>query len=150
MSTQTQTAISVQTEEEVEQQYLLFHSADLLIGVEVGYVMETLINTAITHLPLMPNYVRGVVNLRGEVIPVVDVRRHLGQYSETDDSMIVVNIDGMRMGILVDRVDQMVKLYKSQIQPLPARNTQRLLCGMATLADGRTMLVLDCPALLET
>ena len=52
--------------------------------------------------------------------------------------------------ILVDQVDQMVKLPKRQILPVPERNEQKLICGMSSLPDGGVMLALDCPALLET
>ena len=151
MDSLNQTAKTVQRQDDdQEQQYLLFQSDDLRIGIEVEYVVETIINHSITRLPLLPNYVRGVINLRGEVIPIVDVRLRLGQCGGKDDSVIVINVNGTQMGILVDQVDQMVKLPKSRILPVPARNEQKLICGMSSLPDGGTMLVLDCPVLLET
>ena len=151
MDSLNQTAKTVQRQDaDQEQQYLLFQSDDLRIGIEVEYVVETIINHSITRLPLLPNYVRGVINLRGEVIPIVDVRLRLGQRGGKDDSVIVINVNGTQMGILVDQVDQMVKLPKSRILPVPARNEQKLICGMSSLPDGGTMLVLDCPVLLET
>ena len=149
MDTLNQETKTAQQMDDEEQQYLLFRSENLRIGIEVEYVVETIINLSITHLPLVPDYVRGVINLRGEVIPIVDIRLRLGQHGERDDSVIVVNINGAQMGILVDQVDQMVKLPKSQVLPMPARNAQKLICGMSALPDGGTMLVLDCPALLE-
>ena len=151
MDSLNQTAKTVQRQDDdQEQQYLLFQSDDLRIGIEVEYVVETIINPSIPRLPLLPNYVRGVINLRGEVIPIVDVRLRLGQRGGKDDSVIVINVNGTQMGILVDQVDQMVKLPKSRILPVPARNEQKLICGMSSLPDGGTMLVLDCPVLLET
>ena len=113
-------------------------------------MVETIINHSITRLPLVPDYVRGVINLRGEVIPIVDIRLRLGQRGERNDSVIVINVNDTQMGILVDQVDQMVKLPKRQILPVPERNEQKLICGMSSLSDGGVMLVLDCPALLET
>ena len=151
MDSLNQTAkAGLRQDDDQEQQYLLFQSNDLRIGIEVEYVVETIINHSITRLPLVPNYVRGVINLRGEVIPIVDIRLRLGQRGERDDSVIVINVNDTQMGILVDQVDQMVKLPKRQILPVPERNEQKFICGMSSLPDGGTMLVLDCPVLLET
>ena len=151
MDSLNQTAkAGLRQDDDQEQQYLLFQSNDLRIGIEVEYVVETIINHSITRLPLVPDYVRGVINLRGEVIPIVDIRLRLGQRGERNDSVIVINVNDTQMGILVDQVDQMVKLPKRQILPVPERNEQKLICGRSSLPDGGVMLVLDCPALLET
>ena len=151
MDSLNQTAkAGLRQDDDQEQQYLLFQSNDLRIGIEVEYVVETIINHSITRLPLVPDYVRGVINLRGEVIPIVDIRLRLGQRGERNDSVIVINVNDTQMGILVDQVDQMVKLPKRQILPVPERNEQKLICGMSSLPAGGVMLVLDCPALLET
>ena len=151
MDSLNQTAkAGLRQDDDQEQQYLLFQSNDLRIGIEVEYVVETIINHSITRLPLVPDYVRGVINLRGEVIPIVDIRLRLGQRGERNDSVIVINVNDTQMGILVDQVDQMVKLPKRQILPVPERNEQKLICGMSSLSDGGVMLVLDGPALLGT
>lgn len=136
------------TVEDVEQ-YLLFQCDMLRVGIRVDYVVETLINQTITPLPMLPDYVCGIINLRGEVIPVINVRLRLGKPSGDEKSVIVLNLNGVQVGILVDQVDQMVKMPKSAILPMPASNHQKLVCGMCSLPDGGTMLVLDSPALLE-
>ena len=113
MDSLNQTAkAGLRQDDDQEQQYLLFQSNDLRIGIEVEYVVETIINHSITRLPLVPNYVRGVINLRGEVIPIVDIRLRLGQRGERNDSVIVINVNDTQMGIVVDQVVQMVKLPK--------------------------------------
>lgn len=134
--------------EEMEQ-YLLFEVQELKLGIRVDYVLETIINYSVTPLPLLPEYIRGVINLRGEIIPIVDVRLRLSRSGGKDAPVIVVSVGGNQMGILVDRVVQMVKLRKNDVQPLPARGRQKLVSGMCSLPEGGTMLVLDCPALLE-
>lgn len=136
------------SEEETEQ-YLVFECDSLRVGVRVDYVVETLISYSITLLPMLPNYICGIINLRGEVIPVINVRLRLGKPAADEKSVIVLNVNGTQLGILVDQVDQMVKLPKSAILPMPANSSQKLMCGMSSLADGSTMLVLDSPALLE-
>lgn len=135
--------------EEDMEQYLVFQCDALRIGVLVDYVVETLINQAITRLPMVPNYICGIINLRGEVIPVINVRLRLGKPSSDEKAVIVLNVNGTQVGIQVDQVDQMVKMPKSAILPMPANNSQKLMCGMSTLPDGGTMMVLDSPALLE-
>lgn len=135
-------------EEEMEQ-YLVFQCDALRLGVRVDCVLEALINQNITPLPMLPAYVCGIINLRGEVVPVISIRLRLGKPSADEQSIIVLNIGGMQLGILVDRVDQMVKLPRSSILPMPATNGQKLMCGMSSLPDGGTMLELDSAALLE-
>lgn len=141
-------ALGVKVEDEMEQ-YLLFQCDDLRIGVRVDYVMETLINHSITSLPMLPNYISGIINLRGEVVPIISVRLRLNKPSGDERAVIVLNTMGTQIGILVDQVDQMVKMPKTSILPMPANNNQKLMCGMGSLPDGGTMLVLDGPALLE-
>lgn len=154
MATETRTytdqdaSTQARTEEDTEQ-YLVFRCDALRVGVRVDRVVETLINQSITALPMLPNYVCGIINLRGEVIPVISVRLRLGKPSADEMAVIVLNIGGTRIGILVDRVDQMVKLPRSAILPMPATNSQKLMCGMSSLPDGGTMLELDAGALLE-
>ena len=80
---------------------------------------------------------------------MVSVRLRLGKPSGEERAIIVLNINGTQLGILVDRVDQMVKLPRSSILPMPATNSQKLMSGMSSLPDGGTMLELDAAALLE-
>ncbi len=134
--------------EEMEQ-FLVFQCDALRVGIRVDCVVEALINQSITPLPMLPNYVCGIINLRGEVVPVVSIRLRLGKPAADEQSVIVLNINGMQVGVLVDRVDQMVKLPRSSLLPMPATNGQKLMCGMSSLPDGGTMLELDAAALLE-
>lgn len=144
----TGVASEVEKAEEIKQ-YLIFQSGELKLGIDVQFVVETIINHPITRLPMLPNYVCGVLNLRGEVIPAVDIRVRLGQPAENDSTIIVLNMDGMQLGILVDRVDQIVKLPPQNVQPMPQRNTQKLFCGMSSLPNKDTVIMVDVHALLE-
>lgn len=98
-------------EEEMEQ-YLLFDAQELKIGIKVEYVLETIISYSVTPLPLLPEYIRGVINLRSEIVPIVDVRLRLSRSGQAGSPVIVLNVNGNLLGILVDRVVQMVKLKK--------------------------------------
>ena len=121
------------------------------LGVNADYVVEILNNYNLTYLPLMPDYVRGVFNMRGQIIPVLDIRLRLGKPANDEDTLLVVlNFDNTQVGILVDAVDQMIEIPTENILPMPSQSTQRLVSGMCTIPDGTgTMLVLDCEQLLS-
>lgn len=131
------------------EKYLIFVSDSLLFGVNAEYVVEIITNHVITHLPLLPEFVSGIINLRGQIIPIMDIRCRMGKEPRTDCIVIVLNVEGTQIGILVDTVAQMEDIEKGAILPMPANNSMKLISGMCSLPDGGTMLVLDCELLLE-
>jgi len=131
------------------QKYLIFMAAHLKLGVVAEYVEEILNNQVITYLPMLPNFIRGIINMRGQMIPIVDIRARLGLEPEEDSLVVVINLGDTQLGILVDAVDQMLDIPKENIHPLPANSTQLLVSGMCSLPDGSgTMMVLDCGQLM--
>ena len=130
------------------EKYLLFLADSLLFGAKAEYVVEIITNHTITPLPLVPSYIRGIINLRGQILPIVDIRLLLGRNSTDDSCIIILNIEGTTVGILVDTVQKMMDIEKSAILPAPAQNTQDMVSGMCSLEDGQTMLVFDCPQIL--
>ncbi len=130
--------------------YLIFITDDLKLGLDAEYVVEILNNYAVTYLPMMPDYIRGIYNMRGQIIPIIDIRLRLGKYPKDGDSLcVVVNYNGTQIGILVDAVDQMINIANDIIMPIPSRNAQKLVSRMCTLPDGSgTMLLLDCDQLM--
>lgn len=138
------------TPEVLTDKYLIFESDDLLFGAHADHVSEIITNISVTHLPMVPHYVCGIINLRGQIVPILDLRLLLGKKPGEKYATVVLNIDGTQIGVLVDRVDQMIDLPKSSILPVPRQNAQRLISGMCTLPGGiGTMMVLDCPLLLH-
>ena len=138
-------------EEIVEsRKYLIFITDDLRLGVNAEYVVEIMNTHTATYLPMMPDYICGIYNMRGQIIPIMDIRRRLGKpSSEADSLLVVLNYNGTQLGILVDGVDQMLDIPKVNIHPLPANSTQMLVSGMCSLPDGSgTMMVLDCVQLM--
>lgn len=130
--------------------YLTFFTDNLLFGVNASYVVEIIINHALTSLPMTPDYVKGIINLRGQIIPIIDIRLRIGHAAiETDSTCIIVlDIESTQIGILVDRVAQMVDINESQLSASPVSD-QQLVSGMISLADsGKTMLVLDCARMI--
>ena len=132
------------------QQYLIFVAGHLKLGVVAEYVVEILHNQVITYLPMVPDFIRGIINMRGQMIPILDIRVRLGMPSQDEDSLVVViNMGDVQLGILADAVDQMLDIPKVYIHPLPANSTQVLVSGMCSLPDGSgTMMVLDCEQLM--
>ena len=132
------------------QKYLIFMADHLKLGVVAEDVVEILNNQVITYLPMVPNFIRGIINMRGQMIPILDICSRMGMEAREDDSLVVViNLDDVQLGLLVDGVDQMLDIPKANILPMPANSTQMLVSGMCSLPDGSgTMMVLDSEQLM--
>ena len=131
------------------EKYLIFSSDGLMYGIKAEQVKDIITDYAITYLPQVPPYVRGVINLRGQIIPILDIRLRMGKMPCEDCSIIVIDVDGTQAGILVDSVAKMVDVPQENILPMPSQNAQKLISGMCSLPEGGTMLVLDCDLLLH-
>ena len=130
--------------------YLIFMADHLKLGVIAEDVVEILNNQVITFLPMVPDFIRGIINMRGQMVPILDIRARMGLPAAEEDTLVVVlNLGDVQLGILVDGVDQMLDIPKAYIHPLPANSTQMLVSGMCSLPDGSgTMMVLDCEQLM--
>lgn len=141
---------------EVEKErFLTFRSADLTFAVNTKYVIEIITNHSITTLPTVPEYIKGIINLRGQIIPIVDIRLRLGKPSidmENNESncIIVLDIDSISVGIIVDSVSQVVDSELSKISPVPVNNQRELVNGMISLDVNNVVLLLDCEQLVDT
>ena len=131
------------------EKYLIFSSDGLMYGIKAERVRDIITGYAITYLPQVPGYVKGVINLRGQIVPIVDIRLRLGKMPQDNFCSIVVEVDGNMVGIVVDMVEQMVDVPLDAILPVPTSNGQAMVSGMCTLPDGNTMLELDCELLLH-
>lgn len=133
------------------EKYLIFSSDGLMYGIKAELVMDIITGYTITYLPQVPGYVKGVINLRGQIIPIVDIRLRLGKIPQDNFCSIVIEVDGNMVGILVDMVEQMVDVPLEDILPVPTNSggSQAMVSGMCTLPDGNTMLELDCEQLLH-
>ena len=145
---QTEQGQAPDTADDTLCKYLLFRSDALLFGAAADYVVEIITNHPITPIPLVPSYVCGIINLRGQIIPIVDIRSMLGQMPTNRDCIIILTINGMLVGVLVDTVLRMIDLDTATLCMSPAKEHQRLVSGMCSLPDGETMLEFDCANLL--
>lgn len=135
------------------ERFLTFMSDGLTIGISTDYVIEIITNHAITMIPLVPGYVKGIINLRGQIIPIIDIRLRMGKASidYTDVTCIIVlNINDTNLGIIVDSVQQVVDIDKAQISPVPTENHQELINGMISLSEHSVLLFLDQEQLTKT
>ncbi len=131
------------------EKYLLFTSGGILFGASSEYVVEIITTHAITSVPLLPEHVRGVINLRGQILPILDVRTLLNHPHSDNSCIIMLNISGSMLGILVDGVDKMLSVNSDTILPAPAKQEHSLVSGMCCLPDQKTMLIFDCAGLLS-
>ena len=135
-------------------QFISFAIGDDQYGVDIMAVREIKGWTDITHLPKQPEYVRGVLNLRGAIVPIVDLRCRLGEGLTETTSLhivIIVQIDGRQVGLIGDRVLDIVAVEANQIQPVP-RTAQGarsdFLSGLVSI-DNTMIALIDLPNLLS-
>ena len=116
------TAETEQTTEVSEQQFATFYVGKLLLGIDIRQVQEINRQLDVTDVPQAPACVRGVINLRGEVTTVIDLRTILGleQSKVTRTSRnLIVNSQGESIGFLVDKISDIIALRTDQINPPP-------------------------------
>ena len=136
--------------------YVAFISNGLTYVINASCVTEIITNHSIRKLPMVPSYIPGIINLRGQIIPIVDVRRRMGNYYPSDESskrqncIIVINIHAMEIGIIVDTVTKTLDISEAAIAPMPANNRQELVNGIQTTPDGETVLFFDHEMLVNT
>jgi purine-binding chemotaxis protein CheW len=127
-------------------QYCTFQLGHLAIGVEVQRVQEVIRHERITRVPLAPEEVKGLINLRGQIITAVDLRTRLGLAEDGDLRTIVVIRTGKdAIGLLVDEVGDVVAPSLDDYEPVPVAvpdRVRRLVTGAFKL-EGRLLLVLD-------
>jgi purine-binding chemotaxis protein CheW len=116
-------------------------------GVDIMAVREIKGWSEITHLPKQPDYVRGVLNLRGVMVPIIDLRCRFGQGLTEATPMhivIIVQVEDMQVGLLADRVLDIVSFEASQVQPVPrAAQSARIdfLSGLVTVEGGMIAMI---------
>ena len=122
-------------------------------GVDVRLVQEIRRVTEITQVPRAPEFIKGVINLRGRIIPVIDLKKKLGlgEVGVTKLSrIVVVTLKGRLLGLLVDGASQVLKVPVSLIEPAPEEVVQKggdYLRGVAKL-EGRLIILIELPTVL--
>jgi purine-binding chemotaxis protein CheW len=135
-------------------QLISFAIGDDQYGVQITAVREIKGWSQITHLPKQPEYVRGVLNLRGIMVPIIDLRCRFGEGLTEATSLhivIVVQVESRIVGLLADRVSDIISFEPSQMQPVPrvSRNSRcEFLAGLVTV-DSAMIALIDLANLLS-
>lgn len=137
----------------MENQFVIFKLGNEFYGVNIIAVESIIKMQEITKMPHVPDFVEGITNLRGMVIPVIDLRKRfrMSQIAETKDTrIIVVEMNGVMAGMVVDAVTEVVRVAEDDIEPpSPMVNTvdTAFITGIAKV-DKRLIILLDLSRVL--
>ena len=156
MTTQAQTAQAeahTLDEDTQKDKYLAFHLGSEAYGIEIRHVKEIIGIQKITLIPEMPDHIKGVINLRGKIIPVMDVRIRFRLDERAYDErtcIVVVDIRDAAMGLVVDTVSEVADIPESRIEPAASLNGSggsAFIKGIGKLADD-IKIILDADKLV--
>ncbi len=123
-------------------------------AIAITKIQEIIVMKPITRIPLVHGFIEGLINLRGSVIPIVNLRTLFGlAHRELDDEtrIIIVNVGERTVGYIVDEVTQVMRIAGDQIQPAPVSITavsKQHIAGLAQLED-RLLVILEIERLLK-
>lgn len=141
------------TAEAASSEFLTFALGEEEYGVDILKVQEIRSYDAVTRLPDAPDYIKGVINLRGIIVPVIDMRLKFRLQNAAYDAltvMIVLSVGGRVVGMVVDSVSDVVRLTGEQVRAVPeiaATIDRQFLTGIGTL-DERMLILLDIERLM--
>ena len=128
-------------EDSQKDKFLTFHVGNEDYGIDIRYITEIIGIQKITEVPDMPDFVKGVINLRGKVIPVIDVRTRFSLESRAYDDrtcIMVVNINDVSIGLVVDTVSEVTDIPEANIEPPPRTGNgvkSRYIKGMGKVGE---------------
>jgi purine-binding chemotaxis protein CheW len=138
----------------MEHQLVVFELANEHYGVEISAVESIIKMQTITVVPHAPDFVEGVTNLRGSVLPVIDLRKRFClalQEINKSSRIVVVTIEGVKVGMIVDAVSEVLRISDEAIEPPPPMVTSvdtAFITGIAKVGD-RLVILLDLPRVLS-
>lgn len=142
--------------EEHKSKYMTFKSGNEYFGLKIQYVNEIIQIQAITSVPETEDYIKGLINLRGKIIPVIDVRLRFGQEPFTYNDrtcIIVIQYNEMIVGLIVEKIADVVEIKDSDILPPPTisrsdQGNRKYIYGIGKIGD-MVKLLLDPDKLLR-
>ncbi|MFT8348476.1 chemotaxis protein CheW [Clostridium saccharoperbutylacetonicum] len=140
-------------EDTQKEKYLIFVLDNESYGISINNIIEIIGIQPITLVPELPDYIKGIINLRGNIIPVMDVRlRFKKEFMEYNDRtcIIVIDIEGLGIGLIVDCVSEVLVIQEQDIVPPPNLNkvTNRFIRGIGKTGK-EVKLILDCDKLIN-
>jgi len=127
--------------------YLTFVLGSVYYGLDIQFVREIIGMQDITVVPDVPPFIKGVINLRGKVIPVMDVRKRFKMASRPYDDrtcIIVIHVGDWLVGLVVDTVSEVLDIPEADIEPPPeafGRRQDHFIAGMGKVGDEVRMLI---------
>ncbi len=149
MSTEVQDELEEDTQ---KGKFLTFTMGEDCYGIEINHVREIIGIQPITQVPDQPEYLRGIINLRGKIIPVMDIRLRFGKsFRDYNDRtcIIVVDIENISLGLIVDGVSEVLSIPDTEIVAPPEMNKggNNFIKGIGKVG-AEVKLLLDCKTLL--
>lgn len=134
-------------------EYVIFRLAEESYGVDIDHVENIEKYTNITRVPYTKKYISGIINLRGNIIPVIDVRKRLGlepKEPDKDSRIMIVNYEELNVGLLVDASSEVLQLHDSAIEPAPKSiGSDDAYISKVGKDNGRIIMLVDLKNLLE-
>ena len=148
------TLVAEAEEDTLSGKFLVFFLDGQEFAIPIRHVVDIINVQPVTRVPSCPPFVRGITNLRGKVIPIIDMRLRFGkEEQEYDDRtcIIVVELDDISVGLIIDSVSEVITLGDDDIAPPPSFNHvsgARFVAGIGKTENG-IKLILDCGAVLD-
>lgn len=142
---------SVEDESTLKDRYLTFPLADDILAIELEYIKEIIGVQTMTKVPKVPDFLTGVINLRGKPIPVISVRKKFGlEQIEFDykTSFIIVEYKGNTIALLVDLVRDVVDAKEEQMSPYKNDGDNSQYLRSIAKINGETIMFIDCESFL--
>jgi purine-binding chemotaxis protein CheW len=134
-------------------EYVIFKLANESYGIDIDFVENIEKYTEITRVPYTKKYIKGVINLRGNIIPVIDVRRRFGTEDkdpDKDSRIMIINLEELKVGLLVDASSEVLQIGNENIEKAPKTigNEDEYISEIGKY-DGRIIMIVALDRLLE-
>jgi purine-binding chemotaxis protein CheW len=136
------------------ERYLTFFLGEEQYGIAIDRIKEIIAFMKVTNVPKTPEYMRGVINLRGSIIPVVDTRLRFGMETKEEDmhtAVVIVEVDKVNIGFIVDRVEEVASIDSTALSEPPKFGSgidTDFICSMAQMEEN-VVMILDVLKLFE-
>ena len=145
---------SSEDDETLKGRFLTFQVGKEMYGIEIRYVIEIAGLQPVTEMPEMPEHIKGIINLRGKIIPIMDVRlRFKMPAREYDDRtcIIIIDMKGIIIGLIIDSVSDVLTIKEDEIMKKPEMSSKEG-CGYVKnigRINNEVILLIDCEQLLS-
>jgi purine-binding chemotaxis protein CheW len=138
-------------EDTMKGRYLTFPILGESYGLEIKYVTQIIGIQRITEMPEMPYYMKGIINLRGQIIPVIDIRLRFGKVEKDYDDrtcVIIVELHNTQIGLITDSISEVMTIADEEIEPLRCFNASQGYIQGIGKTESSIILLIDCKKLL--